>query len=98
MSSALLQTLVVAGVGSACKAFLHGASRTTIEGSEIMRAALERPRGQALITVSNHVGSIDDPLITSAVVPSEYLTRPEVGDDGCAARSPVRVAESHWSH
>ena len=32
---------------------------------------------QALITVSNHVGSIDDPLITSALVPNEYLARPE---------------------
>lgn len=29
--------------------------------------------------MSNHVGSIDDPLITSAVVPQEYLLRPEVG-------------------
>ncbi|GAB4819514.1 hypothetical protein N2152v2_006560 [Parachlorella kessleri] len=73
----LFRTLVVAGVGSACKAFLHGASRTTVEGADIMRAALERPQGQALITVSNHVGSIDDPLITSAVVPAEYLTKPE---------------------
>ena len=75
-SNGLLRSLVVASVGGACKLFLSGASRTTVEGMEHMRAALERPPGQALITVSNHVGSIDDPLITSAIVPPEFLLRP----------------------
>lgn len=71
------QSLVLAGVGSACKAFLHGASRTSISGAEVLAGALERPPGQALITVSNHVGAIDDPLITAALVPQKYLLRPE---------------------
>eukprot|EP00887_Chlorella_sp_A99_P008113 scaffold12.g8113.t1 len=72
----LLRALVVAGVGGACHLFLGVASATRVEGGEHMRAALARPAGQALLTVSNHVGSIDDPLITSALVPPAYLLRP----------------------
>ncbi len=70
---------MLAGVGSACKAFLAGAARTSVQGAHIMHSALERPPGQALITVSNHVAAIDDPLITAALVPTEYLFKPEVG-------------------
>ena len=32
---------------------------------------------QALITVSNHVASLDDPLLTSALVPAGALLRPQ---------------------
>ena len=67
-SSALpaLQHLVLAGVGGACKLFLAAGARTSIRGQEQMVAALARSPGRGLITVSNHVGSIDDPLITSS--------------------------------
>ena len=75
-ADSLLRSLVLAGVGGACRLFLHGASRTRVEGGQHLAAALERPAGQALITVSNHVGSIDDPLITAALVPPKYLLRP----------------------
>ena len=71
-----LQSAVLAGVGGACKAFLAGAARTRVEGGEVMAAALARPPGQALITVSNHVAAVDDPLATAAIVPREYLLRP----------------------
>ncbi len=60
------QHLVIAAVGGTCKLFLHAGARTSVEGSERMAAALARPPGQGLITVSNHVGSIDDPLITTS--------------------------------
>lgn len=42
-----------------------------------MKSALERPSGTPLITVSNHVGAVDDPLVTSAIVPPEYLGKPK---------------------
>ena len=58
--------MVVAGIGGACKLFLQAGARTSVVGREHMAAAMERPPGVGLITVSNHVGSIDDPLITSS--------------------------------
>ena len=61
-----LQHLVLAGVGGACKLFLTAGARTAIEGQERMAAALNRDAGRGLITVSNHVGAVDDPLITSS--------------------------------
>ena len=36
-----------------------------------------RDAQQALITVSNHVASLDDPLLTSALVPAGALLRPQ---------------------
>lgn len=62
----LPQHLVIAAVGGTCKLFLQAGARTSVQGGERMAAALRRPPGQGLITVSNHVGSIDDPLITSS--------------------------------
>ncbi len=70
------QHLVLAGVGSACKLFLTAGARTAIEGQERMAAALSREAGRGLITVSNHVGAVDDPLITSS---SEYLLPGHLG-------------------
>jgi monolysocardiolipin acyltransferase len=75
-AAAFVQAAVLAGVGGACKAFLAGASRTTVRGGEIMAAALDRPAGQPLITVSNHVSSLDDPMVTAALVPPAHLLRP----------------------
>jgi monolysocardiolipin acyltransferase len=72
-----VQALVLGSVGAASKLFLAGASQTTVQGAEVMQAALERPRGQPLITVSNHVASLDDPLVTAALVPPRYLLRPD---------------------
>ncbi len=34
-----------------------------------MEYALKRPKGQALITVCNHVAALDDPLVMSALIP-----------------------------
>ena len=68
-----MQGLVLASVGGVCKLFLHGLSDTQIAGSEHFRQALERPAGQALVTVSNHVAAADDPALTAALVPAKYL-------------------------
>lgn len=52
-------------------------NHTTFEGLEHIEAALNRPEGTPLITVSNHVAAMDDPLVVSNVVPQEYLSMPE---------------------
>lgn len=57
---------MLAGVGGACKLFLAAGSRTSVSGAEHMAAALDRAPGRGLLTISNHVGSIDDPLITAS--------------------------------
>ncbi|PSC72012.1 phospholipid glycerol acyltransferase family [Micractinium conductrix] len=76
-SDGVLRHVVVAGIGGACKLFLQAGARTSVVGREHMAAAMERPPGVGLITVSNHVGSIDDPLITSSIVPAGKLLQPE---------------------
>lgn len=75
-SNGPLRHLVIAAVGGTCKLFLQAGARTSVQGGERMAAALRRPPGQGLITVSNHVGSIDDPLITSSIVPAAKLLEP----------------------
>ena len=44
------QTLVLGGVVAASKLFMHGLSRTVIEGEPVLQRALARPPGQSLIT------------------------------------------------
>jgi 1-acyl-sn-glycerol-3-phosphate acyltransferase len=74
--SDLLKTAVLATLGSVCKAFLCATTSVEIIGAERMVAALERSPGQGLVTVSNHVASIDDPMITAALLPPQYLLKP----------------------
>ena len=64
-------------VGNASRVYMQTLNSTTLQGLEHMEAALQRPAGQALITVSNHVAAMDDPLVVSNVVPPQYLGRPE---------------------
>lgn len=45
-------------------------NETVIRGEEYLHQALQREEGQPLITVSNHVGSIDDPLVNAPHVSS----------------------------
>jgi monolysocardiolipin acyltransferase len=50
---------------------MQGLNTTHVQGAHHMQAALERPAGQALITVCNHVASMDDPLVMSTILPTE---------------------------
>lgn len=109
----IVQHLVLASVGGACRLFLAAGTHTSVLGREHMAAALARAPCRGLITVSNHVGSIDDPLITSAralLVPVALLcvlcwSRPSGAPLGCrvvlgssACCSMPRVPYWCWSH
>lgn len=72
-----LRSMVLYLVGHASRAYMTSLNTTTVEGLGQVEAALQRPKGQALITVSNHVAALDDPLIVSALLPQQALQQPE---------------------
>ena len=72
------QHLVVRSIGSVSRAFMAGAVTTRVDGRDALTAALARPAGVPLITVSNHETALDDPLVVSALLPDGgVLTNPE---------------------
>ena len=72
-----MQSTVLYLVGHASRTYMTSLNSTTVEGLGQVEAALQRPKGQALITVSNHVAALDDPLIVSALLPQHALQQPE---------------------
>jgi len=58
----------------ASRSFMTVANSTTVEGAEHMKAALDRQQGRPLITVCNHVASLDDPLVMSTILPPELYS------------------------
>ena len=72
-----LRSSIIYIIGSMSRGFMQGLNKTVVHGQEVMEAALHRPEGQALITVSNHVAAMDDPLIMSTVIPPAFYSRPE---------------------
>ncbi|KAG2442567.1 hypothetical protein HXX76_002653 [Chlamydomonas incerta] len=76
-SDGLLRRMVLLAVGSAARAYMTGLNSTSVEGGGHLATALERPAGQALITVCNHVAALDDPLVVSALLPEAALQQPD---------------------
>ncbi|GAU50494.1 hypothetical protein TSUD_409720 [Trifolium subterraneum] len=49
-------------------------SHPKVYGLEKLHSALlERPKGKPLLTVSNHVASMDDPLVIASLLPPHVL-------------------------
>lgn len=70
----LLRSAALAAVGGASRFFMLHLNNTQVQGAEHLYKALQhRKPGQALITVSNHVAAMDDPLVSAAIVPSELI-------------------------
>ncbi|KAK1388452.1 Tafazzin [Heracleum sosnowskyi] len=70
----MLQAVAVPVFGNVCYVFMHGLNRVQIYGAEKLHQALQhRPSNKPLITVSNHVASLDDPLVISALIPPSVL-------------------------
>lgn len=69
-----LQFLAVPVIGNACHAFMHGLNHIQIYGVEKLHSALlDRPQGKPLVTVSNHVASVDDPLVIASLLPPSAM-------------------------
>ncbi|KAI6035522.1 acyltransferase-domain-containing protein [Pisolithus orientalis] len=77
--SQLLSTAVITATGLTCKAFLNsGLCSITISNLPVLLDALQdqsRRKGQGLITVSNHLSTLDDP-VTWGVLPSRCYMNP----------------------
>ncbi|KAE8706441.1 Detected protein of confused Function [Hibiscus syriacus] len=59
-------------VASPC--FMNGLNRVQVYGLENLHdALLNRPKNKPLITVSNHVASVDDPFVIAALFPPRVL-------------------------
>ncbi|XP_042517256.1 tafazzin [Macadamia integrifolia] len=70
----MLQALAVPVIGNVCHVFMHGFNHIQIYGAEKLHQALQqRPEGKPLITVSNHVASVDDPLVIASLLPPSLL-------------------------
>lgn len=70
----MLQAVAVPVIGNVCYVFMHGLNRVQIYGAEKLHQALQhRPSNKPLITVSNHVASLDDPLVIAALIPPSVL-------------------------
>lgn len=70
------QRSVIYIIGQASRWFMNDLNNTEVQGADVLGAALRRPAGQALITVSNHVAAMDDPLVVSSILPQEALSEP----------------------
>ncbi|GMG99739.1 hypothetical protein Nepgr_001579 [Nepenthes gracilis] len=70
----MLQSLAVPILGNVCHVFMHGFNSVQVYGAEkLHQVLLHRPKDKPLITVSNHVASMDDPLVIASLLPPRVL-------------------------
>lgn len=70
----MLQAVAVPVLGNVCHVFMNGLNRVQVYGLEKLHdALLRRPKEKPLITVSNHVASVDDPFVIAALLPPRIL-------------------------
>ncbi|KAK9146937.1 hypothetical protein Sjap_006840 [Stephania japonica] len=70
----MLQSVAVPVIGNVCHVFMHGLHHIQIFGAEkLHNALLQRPKGKPLITVSNHVASVDDPFVIASLLPPNVM-------------------------
>ncbi|KAE9593694.1 putative transferase [Lupinus albus] len=70
----MMQAVAVPVIGNVCHVFMNGLNRVQVYGLEKLQSALlERPKGKPLLTVSNHVASMDDPLVIASLLPPKVL-------------------------
>lgn len=70
----MLQAVAVPVIGNVCHVFMHGLNRIQVYGVEkLHEALLDRSKDKPLLTVSNHVASVDDPFVIAALLPPRVL-------------------------
>ncbi|EIM84944.1 acyltransferase-domain-containing protein [Stereum hirsutum FP-91666 SS1] len=78
----LLSTATVATIGLTCKAFLNlGLCELTVNNHHILLDALKdeekRKEGTGIVTVSNHISTLDDP-VTWGIMPTQTYLSPRL--------------------
>ncbi|CAN1858534.1 tafazzin [Linum perenne] len=70
----MVQAVAVPLLGNMCYVFMNGLNRVQVHGlDKLHKALLERPKGKPLVTVSNHVASVDDPFVIASLLPPSVL-------------------------
>ncbi|CAK7340643.1 unnamed protein product [Dovyalis caffra] len=70
----MVQSVAVPLLGNMCHVFMHGLNRVQVYGVEKLHdALLHRPKNKPLLTVSNHVASVDDPFVIASLLPRSVL-------------------------
>ncbi|KAJ0015265.1 hypothetical protein Pint_19774 [Pistacia integerrima] len=70
----MLQAVAVPVLGNVCHVFMNGLNHVQVYGIEKLHdALLHRPKNKPLITVSNHVASVDDPFVIASLLPPSVL-------------------------
>ncbi|KAI4349951.1 hypothetical protein L6164_010490 [Bauhinia variegata] len=70
----MLQAVAVPVLGNVCHVFMNGLNRVQVYGLEKLHdELLHRPKGKPLLTVSNHVASVDDPFVIASLLPPNVL-------------------------
>uniref|UniRef100_A0A2P2LTZ1 Tafazzin family protein n=1 Tax=Rhizophora mucronata TaxID=61149 RepID=A0A2P2LTZ1_RHIMU len=69
-----LRSVAVPLIGNMCHVFMNGLNSVQVYGVEKLHEALLcRPKNKPLLTVSNHVASVDDPFIIASLLPPRVL-------------------------
>ncbi|KAK7284377.1 hypothetical protein RJT34_19122 [Clitoria ternatea] len=85
----MMRVVTLPIIGNVCHVFMHGLNRVQVYGLEKLHSALlDRPKGKPLLTVSNHVASLDDPLVIASILSPRVLLdtrnlRWTLATDGC---------------
>eukprot|EP00741_Cyanophora_paradoxa_P000118 tig00000057_g113.t1 len=70
----LMRPLLIGVVGAACKTVMSVFNNTETHGiDKFMEAVHNRPAGVPLITVSNHITALDDPLVPGLLLPFQTI-------------------------
>ncbi|XP_021742568.1 uncharacterized protein LOC110708683 [Chenopodium quinoa] len=70
----MVQAVAVPVLGNVCHVFMHGLNRVQVFGAEKLLSTVQnKSKEKPLITVSNHVASMDDPLVIASLLPPRVL-------------------------
>jgi monolysocardiolipin acyltransferase len=67
------RSIIMGSVGAVCRLFVRGTNNLTLHDAHHLEGGLSRPDGTALLTVSNHIATIDDPHLLASIVPLRTL-------------------------
>ena len=83
------RSLLISGMGSFCRFLIRGTNQLRLHDAHHLEQGLQRPSGTALLSVSNHIATVDDPHLLASIVPLRTLANAKemrwgvCGDDVC---------------